>query len=192
VVECSVFNGTIPGASGNLPVEPWASALRLIQNQPSPIVEWSATVQFTQVDRFLPLQLQVVRVRAAPNRLFDYAGRVTAHQARPQSTNQPEFLRSDQYGYIHLSGHRIGLNHVVDAYAELGSVAAVTERFPTLSGEEVAQVINFYRKNQAEVDILLAKQREELERQASSQSCVPKREELRRRMQARELAEKAV
>lgn len=99
----------------------------------------------------------------------------------------PDFLDQDKFGWVFLRGHRIGLNHVVDAYNELGSVDAVLKEFDTLSREQVEKTLAFWQDNRKEVDDYLARDRAELEAQAAAAGPAwPSLEELRRRMRERE------
>jgi uncharacterized protein (DUF433 family) len=44
----------------------------------------------------------------------------------------PDFLAQDADGFIHLRGHRIGIQHVVHFYDEGYSAEMLAETFPTL------------------------------------------------------------
>ena len=46
--------------------------------------------------------------------------------------NLPDFLAQDKYGFIHDTGHRIGVMHVVDLYREGYSPEMLLDHFPTL------------------------------------------------------------
>ena len=56
----------------------------------------------------------------------------------------PDFLVQDSDGYIHLAGHRIGLQDVVYYYNEGCSAEELCEVFPTLPLALVHKVIAFY------------------------------------------------
>ena len=105
--------------------------------------------------------------------------------------NLPDFLSQDKYGYVYLTGHRIGLMHVVDLYKEGYAPEMLLEHFPTLSLALIHKVIAFYLENQADVDAYLAQCRAEIDRQAAALQPGPDRAELRRRMEARRRAESA-
>jgi uncharacterized protein (DUF433 family) len=77
----------------------------------------------------------------------------------------PEFLTEWPYGEIVLTGHRIGLYHVVFDYNRGFTAEKISERFPTLSLELVRKVLAFYHQNKTEVDAYMARCAEELERQ---------------------------
>jgi uncharacterized protein (DUF433 family) len=80
----------------------------------------------------------------------------------------PDFLAQDKYGYIHLTGHRIGLRHVVDLYHEGYTPEMLVDHFPTLSLALIHKILGFYLENQAEVDAYIARCRQEIERQAAA------------------------
>ena len=100
-----------------------------------------------------------------------------------------DFLTRHKYGGIRLTGHRIGLFHVVDRYQRGDSPEGIQEQFPSLSLEEVRQVLAFYHVNQAEVDAYIAEYRAELERQEAAPRQGPDLAELQRRLEARRQTE---
>jgi uncharacterized protein (DUF433 family) len=101
----------------------------------------------------------------------------------------PDFLPEHEYGEIRLTGHRIGLLHVVDCYTEGMSPEKIVEYFPTLSLPLVQDVVGFYLKNRTEVDVYVAACRAEIDRQAAASRPWPDLAELRRRMEAKRRAE---
>jgi uncharacterized protein (DUF433 family) len=68
----------------------------------------------------------------------------------------PDFLHEAKYGEILLTGHRIGLYHVVLFYNEGYSAEMLVCQFPTLPLALVHKVIAFYVENQQEVDEYVA------------------------------------
>jgi uncharacterized protein (DUF433 family) len=95
----------------------------------------------------------------------------------------PDFLSRESLGYIRLSGHRIGLNHIVELYNDGYSPEMLQEQFPTLSLELIHKVIAFYLENRVTVDALVAAEREVCEQQhATAGKQGPSLEELRRRL----------
>ncbi len=99
----------------------------------------------------------------------------------------PEFLvQSD--GYIHLAGHRIGLQDVVYHYNEGCSAEELCEVFPTLPLALVHKVLAFYLENAAEVDCYLTACEAEMETQRAATPRGPDRTELRRRLAAKQAA----
>jgi uncharacterized protein (DUF433 family) len=68
----------------------------------------------------------------------------------------PEFLTQSQDGEIRLTGHRIGLYHLVQHYNEGESAEMLAARYPTLPLALVHKVLAFYLDNQSEVDTYMA------------------------------------
>src|SRR3954452_16015932 len=95
----------------------------------------------------------------------------------------PDFLTRDRYGEIRLTGHRIGLYHVVFFHNRGESSEALVGRFPSLSRELVDQVIAFYRANKAEVDAYVAACQAEIDRQRAVAPAGPSLADLRRRLE---------
>ena len=94
---------------------------------------------------------------------------------------RPDFLTEWPYGEIVLTGHRIGLHHVVNYYNEGYSPEMLVGQFPILSLAHVHKVIAFYLENRAEVDAYVARVRAELTQQAATGKHVDLAE-LRERM----------
>jgi uncharacterized protein (DUF433 family) len=63
----------------------------------------------------------------------------------------PDFL-TESDGEIRFAGHRIGLEHLVDAYNEGDSAEMLASRYPTLSLSLVHRAIAYYLDNQVAVD----------------------------------------
>src|SRR5262245_32604764 len=61
----------------------------------------------------------------------------------------PDFLSQDADGYIHVTGHRIGLQDVVYYYNEGHSPETLLEAFPTLSLALIHKIIAFYLEHSA-------------------------------------------
>lgn len=99
----------------------------------------------------------------------------------------PEFLQ-DADGYIHLFGHRIGLQDIVYYYNEGCSAEELCEIFPTLRLAMVHKVLAFYLENAADVDRYSAGCDAEMERQRAAAPRGPDRAELRRRLAAKQAA----
>lgn len=95
----------------------------------------------------------------------------------------PDFLTEHAHGAIRLTGHRIGLLHVVDRYSEGATVEMIACHYPTLSLAQIHKVIAFYLENQAEVDRYIADCHAEIEKQRAEAQRAPGYEELRRRME---------
>ena len=77
----------------------------------------------------------------------------------------PEFLTRDPDGFIHLTGHRIGLHDVVLLYDEGYSPEMLLGHFPTLSLALIHKVLGFYLEHETEVSQYTAGQIEATERQ---------------------------
>jgi uncharacterized protein (DUF433 family) len=101
----------------------------------------------------------------------------------------PEFLVQDPDGFVHISGHRIGLHHVIRCYQDGYSPEMLLGEFPTLSLALIHKVLAFYLENRSEVDAYLAKVQAEFAQQAVAAPQGPDLAELRRRMQAVSYAE---
>ena len=100
----------------------------------------------------------------------------------------PDFLVQDADGYIHLTGHRIGLQDMVYYYNEGCSAEELCEVFPTLALIVVHKVIAFYLEHAAEVDQYTAASDTEMERQRTATPRGPDLAELRRRLAAKQAA----
>lgn len=79
--------------------------------------------------------------------------------------NLPEFLTEWPGGEIVLTGHRIGLFHVMAFHKDGYTAEMLHEQFPTLSLDHIEKVLAFARENQAEVDAYVTQYQEELDRQ---------------------------
>jgi uncharacterized protein (DUF433 family) len=103
----------------------------------------------------------------------------------------PDFLTEHPYGEIRLTGHRIGLEHVVQFYKEGFSPEMLHEHYPTLPLALVYKVIAFYLENRAEVEAYVSDCAAEIERQRASAVTGPSLTELQQRMKDRQPAEKS-
>jgi uncharacterized protein (DUF433 family) len=103
----------------------------------------------------------------------------------------PDFLVDHPDGEIRVTGHRIGLFHIVRYYNEGYSPEMLSEQFPTLSLALIHKVIAFYLENRAEVDVYVANYEAELEQQRSAAPKGPSLAELRRRLESLRQVEKA-
>jgi uncharacterized protein (DUF433 family) len=102
----------------------------------------------------------------------------------------PDFLTRDSGGAIHLTGHRIGLFHLVRYYNEGYSPEMLVCQYPTLPLALVHKVIAFYLENRAAVDAYVAACRDELSRQRAAN---PRRIDvaaLRQRLEALQKSER--
>jgi uncharacterized protein (DUF433 family) len=80
----------------------------------------------------------------------------------------PDFLTQDANGEIRLSGHRIGLFHLVHYYNEGYSAEMLVCQYPTLPLALIHKVIAFYLENRTEIDSYVAACRDELNRQLAT------------------------
>jgi uncharacterized protein (DUF433 family) len=103
--------------------------------------------------------------------------------------NLPDYLTRDADGYIHLTGHRIGLQDLVYYYDEGYSPEALLDVFPTLSLLLVHKLIAFYLENQVDVKAYVAACEAEIERQRAAAPRGPDVAELRRRLANKQSAE---
>jgi uncharacterized protein (DUF433 family) len=100
----------------------------------------------------------------------------------------PDFLTQDPDGYIHVTGHRIGLQDLVYYYNQGFSPEMLQEAFPTLSLAVIHKVLGFYLEQQAEADAYVAGCEAEMERQRAAAPRGPDLTELRRRLKAKQSA----
>jgi uncharacterized protein (DUF433 family) len=77
----------------------------------------------------------------------------------------PNFLTEAPYGEILLTGHRIGLYHLVSHYQAGYTADMLHEQFPTLCLGLIGKVLAFYEENKAEVDAYVTAERADLDRQ---------------------------
>jgi uncharacterized protein (DUF433 family) len=101
----------------------------------------------------------------------------------------PDFLTQDADGYVHLAGHRVGLQDVVHFYNEGYSPEMLLEAFPTLSPALIHKVLGHYLDHQAEIDASLAAETAAMDRQRAAAPRGPDLAELRRRLKAKQAAE---
>ncbi len=100
----------------------------------------------------------------------------------------PDFLVQDADGFIHLAGHRIGLQDIAYYYNEGYSAEDLCEIFPTLPLVLVHKLLVFYLENTAEVETYIATCETEMDRQRAAATRGPELTELRRRLAAKQAA----
>ena len=105
--------------------------------------------------------------------------------------NLPDFLIDHPDGEIRLTGHRIGLLHVVDCYNEGLTAEGIAVEYPTLSLAHIHKTLGFYLENRDEIDAYVARCRARIERDMARPSRGPGLAELRQRLEARRRAETA-
>jgi uncharacterized protein (DUF433 family) len=96
----------------------------------------------------------------------------------------PAFLTRDGDGFIHVSGHRIGLASLIYYYNDGLSAEMLASEYPTVSLSLVHKVIAFYLDNREAVDQYIARCNDEIGRQRSLAAKGPSTSELRKRMEA--------
>ena len=101
----------------------------------------------------------------------------------------PDFLTEDTDGFIHVTGHRIGLQQLVHYYNEGYSPEMLACEYPTLSLAVIHKVIGYYLETQAEVDQYVAQCQEAIDRQRAAARPGPSSAELRRRLAAMRIVE---
>jgi uncharacterized protein (DUF433 family) len=72
----------------------------------------------------------------------------------------PDFLMQYTADAIRLTGHRIGLEHVIPLYNEGYSAEMLHEEYPSLPLALIHKVIAFYLENRMEVDEYLQRSEE--------------------------------
>jgi uncharacterized protein (DUF433 family) len=100
--------------------------------------------------------------------------------------NLPDFLTETEPGEIRLTGHRIGLFHVVHYYNQGYSPERLHEEFPSLPLDLIRKVVAFYEANRAEVDAYMARYYEQSERNRQAGKVIDI-EDLKRRARAKGL-----
>lgn len=80
----------------------------------------------------------------------------------------PSFLAEDKYGWVHVRGHRIGLQDLVHFHDRGETIDMLANRFPSMSPSLVGKVIGFYLENQVEVAEYVKSCNEEVERQRAA------------------------
>jgi uncharacterized protein (DUF433 family) len=99
----------------------------------------------------------------------------------------PDFLTRTEHGDIDLTGHRIGLAHVVNHFNEGWSAEMIVSRYPTLGLAHVYKAIAFYLENKAAVDEYIREYDAEME-QLRANAKGPNWDLMRQRLEAMRLA----
>ena len=95
----------------------------------------------------------------------------------------PDYLETDDGGFIHMTGHRIGLHNLVRMYADGSSPEMIAAHYPSLPLALIHRVIAFYLENQADVDAYVAAHGQEIDRQIAAGQKAPSIVELRQRLE---------
>jgi uncharacterized protein (DUF433 family) len=115
-------------------------------------------------------------------------------QSNPQefrAMTLPDFLTQDDGGYIHVTGHRVGLGDIVFFYRQGDSPEMLHARFPTIALPVFYKIIAYYLENERAVDDYCARQAEAIARQRADARPGPSPEELRQRREARRMTQGA-
>lgn len=96
----------------------------------------------------------------------------------------PDFITQGSDGYLHLTGHRIGLQDIVHYYRDGYSPEMLLAEFPTLNLSLIHKVLGFYLESQPEIDGYITRCDAEIEHQRATAIAGPSRTELRRRLQS--------
>ncbi len=102
----------------------------------------------------------------------------------------PDFLTRENTGEIRLTGHRIGLYHVVYYYNDGYSADMLIGQFSDVPLPLIHKLIAFYLENRAEVDAYVAGCREELDRQRAASGKRLPLAALRQRLEQTQHAER--
>src|SRR5579883_1112333 len=97
----------------------------------------------------------------------------------------PNFLTRWPNGEIVLTGHRIGLESVIDRYQRGCTPDQIHHEFPTLEPDLVRSLIAFREAHPAEVDAYVAEYRADLDRQEAASHPSPAVVRIRRRVAER-------
>jgi hypothetical protein len=103
----------------------------------------------------------------------------------------PDFLTQDDYGYIHVTAHRVGFSDIVFFYSQGDSPEMLHARFPTIALPLFHKIIAYYLENQLVADEYCSRQAEEIARQRASARPGQSLDELRQRRETGRLAQGA-
>jgi uncharacterized protein (DUF433 family) len=98
--------------------------------------------------------------------------------------NLPAFLTQGPYGEILITGHRIGLYHVIVHHRSGESAEQLHQRYPTLPLELIEAVLTFYRANPQEVDAYVSREQAALDQLRATTPRKVDWEELQQRLPA--------
>lgn len=94
----------------------------------------------------------------------------------------PDFLTRDPDGFVRVTGHRIGLHHLIRFYNEGFSPEMLLGEFPTLTLALIHKVIGYYLENQPEIDRYIAAEEQASQSQRAAAAPGPSVQELRQRL----------
>src|ERR1700761_6844858 len=105
---------------------------------------------------------------------------------RGESMNLPEFLSIDRGSFIHVTGRRVGLHHLLRAYAEGLSAEEIALEYPSINLSVIHKVIAFYLENRDEVENYIRDHDRVIAEQMAEQQRGPTVNELRARLAQRQ------
>lgn len=97
----------------------------------------------------------------------------------------PDFLSTDDGGFIHVTGRRIGLHHIIRAYDEGLSPEEISLEYPSLQLSIVHKVIAYYLEHLDDVEKYLVEHDEIIVKQMAEAKPAPSIDELRARLALR-------
>lgn len=98
----------------------------------------------------------------------------------------PEFLSMDDGGFIHVTGRRVGLHHVLRAYHEGLSPEEIAVEYPSLQLAIVHKIIAYALEHREDVEKYVAEQDRLVAEQIAGARPGPTIEELRSRLANRQ------
>lgn len=101
----------------------------------------------------------------------------------------PDFLSHDDCGYIHVTGHRVGLGDIVFFFRAGDSPEMLHARFPTIGLPLFYKIIAYYLENQPAFDEYCSEDAAEIARQRADARTGPSLDEMRQRCEAARLAQ---
>ena len=96
----------------------------------------------------------------------------------------PDFLEQDAEGWMHFSGHRVGLESVVFLYNQGYSAEMLWSEYPTLPLATIHRAIAFYLEQRSDVDKYIATCDREVAQHRAAAPSTPTLAELRSRVEA--------
>ena len=96
----------------------------------------------------------------------------------------PDFLKRENDGWVHVVGHRIGIENLVYLYSQGYSPEMLAGEYPTLSLAEIHKTLAFYLENRQSVDEYITSCNHEIEKRRAVAPPNPSLEELRQRSEA--------
>jgi len=94
----------------------------------------------------------------------------------------PDFLQQDRDGYIHVAGHRIGIEDIVFCYNDDLSPEMLAAQYPTLTLALIHKALGFYLENRKEIDAYVSDSVRACEEQRSAAPTGPTLDEMRDRL----------